>query len=100
MNEQKMKRLFDAARSEQTPMPSRGFESRVLRAIRAEQRAARPETVSLLDALGALFPRLAMAAGLVIGLCVAADFCLSAVGGPDLPDGIAAVSEQWLFAVN
>ena len=100
MNEQKMKRLFDAARNEPLTTPSADFESRVLRSIHGEQHAARPETISLLDALGALFPRLAMAAALVIGLCVAADFCLSSVGGLDFPDGIAAVSEQWLFAVN
>ena len=60
------------------------------------QRRAR----SLFDQLGELFPRLALAATLVIGLCVAADLCLSTLAPMDLSESVAQVSEQWLFAVR
>ena len=79
------------------------FESDVMRTIHRKA-AAEPtqkiQPISLSDALAGLFPRLATVAALVILLCVATDLYLSTTGGPDLPDGIAAISEQWLFAVN
>ena len=100
MNENKLKKLFEAARKETPPMPPVDFDGDVMRAIRNERRAPRTEASSMFDTLGVLFPRIATAAALVIVLCVAADFGLSAANGPDLSDGIVAISEQWLFAVN
>jgi hypothetical protein len=97
MNEKKLRKLISAARAEPAPAVSPGFETRVLRALRRE---GRPEPGSLFDQLGELFPRLALAAALVIALSVAADFCLSALAPMDLSEGVTQVSEQWLFAVR
>jgi len=100
MNERKLNQLFGAARKETPPWPEAGFENLVLTAIRHEPRLKAPSPVSLSDQLGALFPRLAWAAVLVVGLCVAADFGLGALDVPSLTDGVAQISAQWLFTAN
>ena len=97
MNEQKLQKLFSSARSEPAPGPAAGFEARVMRALRRE---SRPAAFSLADQVGDLFPRMALAAAMVIGLCVAADLCLSAFVQGDLSASVAEASEQWLFAVR
>jgi len=71
MNELKFKKLFALARKENAPAAPDGFDARVLAAIRREERAA---PVTLWEQLGQLFPRLAVAAVLVMGVCVFADF--------------------------
>ncbi|MSU58588.1 MAG: hypothetical protein EXS35_10495 [Pedosphaera sp.] len=98
MNDRKLKQLFRAARNESPPSPEPGFENLVLSAIRRELPPMR--ATSLIDQLGALFPRLAWAAALVIAMCLGADFCLTALAPTGLSDGIAEISEQWLFAAN
>ncbi len=99
MNEKKLQQLFRAARTETPPAAEVGFENLVLSAIRREPRGA-TEGSSLFDQLGALFPRLAWAAALVVVLCVAADFGLGALGVPGLTDGVAQISDQWLFTAT
>jgi hypothetical protein len=97
MNDQKLRRLFQTARRDSAPTPGPGFESRLLRAIARE----RPEEpISFLDQLGAMFPRAAVAAVLLIGLCFAGDFCASQVTQPDWTTGISVLSAQWLFTEN
>jgi hypothetical protein len=97
MNERKLQALFAAARGEPAPAPAADFEARVTRAIQCELKAS---PVSVFDYLDRLCPRLAWAAVLVIGLCVAGDFGLAALHLPGLSDGVAEISEQWLFAVR
>ena len=97
MNERKLQKLFTSARVEPPPPISPDLETRVMRELRREPR---PERMRLFDQLDALFPRLALAAALVIGACVAAEVCLSSLAPMDLPEGVAQVSEQWLFAVR
>jgi hypothetical protein len=97
MNENKMRRLLDAARSEPLAQPGPDFAAQAMRAVR---QAPESEPVSVLGQLGDLFPRLAVAAALVIGLCVAADFCAAAVDQSDLTSGVAQLSDQWLFATR
>jgi hypothetical protein len=97
MNEQKLQKLISAARAEPAPVLSPGFETQVMHALRREEKA---ELASLFDQLGELVPRLALAAALVIGMCVAAEVCLSTLGPMDLSEGVTQVSEQWLFAVR
>lgn len=97
MNESILEKIFKAARGETAPAPSAGFDARVMSALRRERT---PESISVFDQLGLLFPRLAWAAVLVIALCVAADFSLAAVGLPDLTTGAAQLSDQWLFTAN
>jgi hypothetical protein len=99
MNEQKIQRLFAAARKAAAPAPSGDFAGDVLRAIRREPFAP-PEADSLSDQLNRLFPRFALAAALVIVLGLAADFGLTAAGVPELGDGVAQISAQWLFTGN
>lgn len=97
MNENKIGKLFSAARNEPPPPADSNFATQVMRAIRREPA---PEPASVFSQLGELFPRLAIAAVLVIGFCVAADFCASAIEQPDLTSGVAQLSEQWLFATK
>ncbi len=97
MNKTKWKRLFDAARQEPPPSPRPGFELRVTRAL---ETAAPPRPIALFEQLGELLPRVALASTLAIALFVAADLGLSALGQPDLADGAAQLSDQWLFATK
>jgi anti-sigma factor RsiW len=97
MNENKMRKLFDAARSEPAPGPGEDFPAQVMRAVRREPA---PEPPSVFGQLGDLFPRLAVAAVVLIALCVVGDFCASALDQSDLTSGVAQLSEQWLFATK
>jgi hypothetical protein len=100
MSEQKLKKLFAAARNETAPAPSADFAADVLRAVRREKMDLSPETFSIFDQLNLLFPKLACVAALVIVLGVAEDFGLTAAGVPDLGDGVSQISSQWLFTGN
>jgi hypothetical protein len=97
MNEQKLKKLFAAARNETAPAPSADFAAGVLRAVRREKPVSPPETFSIFDQLNLLFPKLALTAAALIVLGVAADFGLTAAGVPDLGDGVSQISAQWLL---
>lgn len=97
MNENKMRKLFDAARSEPPAQPGTNFAAGVMRAVRQSRE---PGPISVFGQLGDLFPRLAVAAVLVIGLFVAADFCAAAVDQSDLTSGVTQLSDQWLFATK
>jgi hypothetical protein len=99
MNEEKLKKLFAAARKENVSAPPPDFPADVLRAIRREpQSAIAPQTFSIFDQLNLLFPRIALAAAAVIILCAAADYGLTAAGVPELDDGAAQVSAQQFFS--
>lgn len=100
MNDEKLNQLLRAARRETPPSAEPGFENLVLATLRNDSQRAEPETVSLFGQLGLLFPRLACVAVVIIALCVAADFGLTALAQTNLTDGVAELSEQWLFAVN
>lgn len=100
MNDEKLNQLFQAARRDPPPSAEPGFENLVLAALRNDSQHAEPEVVSLFDQLGRWFPRLACAAVVIIALCVVADFGLTALAQTNLTDGVAELSEQWLFAVN
>jgi hypothetical protein len=95
MNDRKLKKLFELSRAEHAPEPPAGFDARVLDAIRQETRLGPP---SLWDQLGALLPRLAAAAALVITLCVASDYYFSGGNSGSLTADVSELSEQWLFA--
>ena len=97
MNEQKLKQLFDAARSETAPAPPADFAADVLCAIRQQKPVSPPQAISVFDQLNLLFPKLAWAAVAVIALGIAADYGLAAAGGPDLSDGLSQISTQWLL---
>ena len=97
MNEKKLKQLFAWTRNEPAPAPPKGFAADVLRAIRRELPAETPRILSLFDLLNRLFPRLALAAVAVIVLCIAVDYVMTMAGVPDLRDGLAQISAQWLL---
>src|SRR5690348_7553266 len=91
MNELKFKKLFALARKESAPTPPDDFDARVLSAVRREQRAA---PVTWWEQLGELFPRLAMAAFLIIGSCMAADLYYSSAHDSQVNGDLTALSEQ------
>ncbi len=94
MNENKLKRLFAAARNESAPAAPEDFAADVLRAVRREPP---PDRITFFGQLNFLFPRFALAAAAVIVLCVAADFGLTAAGWPLIGDGTAQAASQILF---
>ncbi|HLP77831.1 MAG TPA: hypothetical protein VK327_13040 [Candidatus Paceibacterota bacterium] len=97
MKETKLKQLFEAARREPAPLPPDHFADVVQRAV---SRQGAPEPFSILDQLAFLFPRVAVAAVILICCCLAGDFLLSMFNGPDLGEGLARLSDQWLLAGN
>jgi hypothetical protein len=97
MNEQKIKKIFTAARNEAAPRPSEDFAGDVVRAVRRENPELPPTTDSIFDQLNLLFPRFALMAVAVIVLGIATDYGMTALGVPDLGDGVAQISSQWLF---
>ncbi len=97
MNDRKLKKLFDLTRSETPPVAPEGFDSRVMAALRREQRAGLP---SLWDQLDQLFPRLAVATVLIIGLCIAGDFAYSTLHPASLTADVHELADQWLLAAN
>ena len=97
MKDQKLRKLFEAARRESSPAPTPGFADDVLRAVRREPRV---NCDSVPEQLTALFPRLALAAVLAIGLFIGSDFLMTAFHLPSLSDGVAQLSDQWLFVGN
>jgi hypothetical protein len=97
MNDPKLKKLFELAQKETPPAPPGNFELRVLAAIRREERAA---PLTWWDQLGALFPRLALAAVLLMAVCLAADYYASACHPSSFAEDATQISDQALFAAN
>ena len=97
MKSDSLEKLFGAAARSAPPKPEAGFAEDVLRAIRRESRLA-PATLT--EDIGALLPRVAFAAALVIGVCCVTDVALDSWSGASLSVGVTQLSEQWLFAVN
>ena len=87
MNEKKIKKLFTAARQEPAPVGPPDFAATVLRAVRHEPTAAVFRPFSVLEQLNFWFPRLALAAAVVIVLCAAANYWL-----PGAEDEVASFS--------
>lgn len=96
MNERKLKQLFDAARKEIPPAPADDFDQRVMQSVRREPAPAERPGLSLFDQLNLLFPHLAWAAAAVIVLCIAGELVAAALNLPDISDGVAQLSDQWL----
>jgi anti-sigma-K factor RskA len=97
MNDRKLKQLFASARKETAPAPTEDFADNVLRAIRREPPAAKPEAISIFDQLNLWFPRIALAASAAIVVCIALDYGMTAAGVPSLSDGVSQLSSQWLL---
>jgi hypothetical protein len=93
MKNDQLGRIFAAARKQNPPAPAEGFDLLVMQAIKHEPA---PRAGTLADQLNALFPRLAWAAVLTIALCVAGDW-FAGSAQPSLADGVAQLSQQWLF---
>ena len=100
MNENKLKRLFESARRETAPAPPPDFAADALRAVHCAPETKSAEPSSVCDQLNLFFPRIAFAALVVVALCLAADFGLTAAGVPDLGDGAAQISAQWFLTPN
>ena len=97
MTELKLRQLLAAARRQTPPLLAGGVDGRVDAAIRREP--AR-ETESLFHQLDRLFPRMATAVAVVVGLCLAAEAASALIPGPGLSDGVARLSQEWLFAAK
>ena len=97
MNDDKLKKLFELARSETPPPPPGNFELRVLGAIRREERAA---PLTWWDQLGLLFPRLALAAVLLMAGCLAADYYSASHHDASFAEDAAQVAAGDVFTPN
>lgn len=74
MNNQKLQKLFAAARRQPAPEPPADFAADVLRAARNANSTPGTQGYSLADQLNGLFPRVAFAALAVILLCAALEW--------------------------
>jgi hypothetical protein len=97
MNDDQIKKLFGLARLETPPAPPGNFELRVLGAIRREERAA---PLSWWDQLGLLFPRLALAAVLIMAACLAADYYSASNHDSTFAVDAAQVTAGDMFSAN
>ena len=95
MNNEKLNQLFNAARKETPPAPPADFDADVLHAVRQEAPVARRD-ISVSDHLNLWFPKIAWAAIFVICFCVAGEI-VSSLNSPSLGDGVAELSDQWMF---
>jgi hypothetical protein len=93
MNEDKLGKIFAAARKENPPVPAEGFDFLVMQALKHEPA---PRAATLSDQLNTLFPRLACAAIVIIALCVAGDW-FDTGAQTSLTDGVTQLSQQWLL---
>jgi hypothetical protein len=99
MNNSKIQQLFAAARKEEAPEVPFQFDQTVVAAIRRDAR--RSFSPSLFEQLNQLFPRLAAAALIVIGLCVATDYYFSpAETNVTTTADVQQAAADWLFASN
>lgn len=98
MKESKIQNLFRAVRQEKAPDAPFGFHSSVLLAIRRDS-TRQKATVSIFEQLSQLFPRLAAASLLVIGLCIATEYYYSQSEITTTAD-VQQAAEEWLFASN
>ncbi len=95
MNERKLRQLLVASALDSPPAPPADFAARMTAAARRE-----PAPVALpgiADQLELLFPRLAPAMLLVVGLCLAAYVGDAQLPGPDLSDGVSQLANEWNF---
>jgi hypothetical protein len=90
----KQKQLFAATRAFAPVQASPNFPAQVLSAIQKSERA--PAGVSLFEQLNMLFPRLAVAALVVITVALA--FQVYAAG--DIANQLAEASDEWLLPLN
>jgi hypothetical protein len=100
MNGKKLRQLFESARQAASPVPPQGFAAGVLRAAGREPVPESAGSISLLDHLNSLFPRVALAAMALIILCALAEFGLTASSLPGVEDGASQVSSQYFFNVE
>jgi hypothetical protein len=96
MNDYKLGKLFAAARRENPPMLTEGFEFIVMQAIKRE---TAPRAVTVFDQMNMFFPRLAWAAVVTIALCIAGDW-LTGGAQMNLTDGVTQLSQHWLLTGN
>ncbi len=97
MKDSKIQSLFAAVRKEQAPEVPFNFDQNILSAIRREGR--RSYSPSIFDQLNQLFPRLAAAAIVIIGICVATEFYFDKPE-PTTTADVQQAAEEWLFASN
>ncbi|MDB6026949.1 MAG: hypothetical protein JWM68_3172 [Verrucomicrobiales bacterium] len=97
MNDSNIQKLLAAARKEQAPEVPFNFENSVVSAIRRDQRRSTP--LSFFEQLNQLFPRLAAAAVVIIGLCIATEFYFTQSETTTTAD-VQQAAEEWLFASN
>ena len=90
MKNRKLRELFGAVKRQKPASPTEGFELLVMQQIR--RNPARIE-LSISDILGQWFPRLALAAAVVIAVCALTEFAST---GPSLTDSVAQLSVQYL----
>ncbi len=95
MNDKKLNHLFAAVRREKPPTAPEGFERRVMAEVRPG--LAEPGIWAALQVHFALYAGTAVA---IIVLCGVADFMLGQFHYPELADGVAQITANWLLPIE
>jgi hypothetical protein len=95
VNDEHLKKLFEAARKEPAPAPSNTFADRVV----ASLAGAKPENDTLFDLIGLTAQRLLVPAIALVAICLAAEVYFSP-GIYSAPADTAQLTEEWLFTLN
>jgi len=93
--EDKLKKLFEAARGEKPPVPSNTFADRVVSALSG----CETETDTFFDLIGLTAQRLLIPAVALVVIGLATEFYFSP-GMVGAPSDTAQLTEEWLFTLN
>lgn len=94
--DEKLKKLFESARTDPPPIPSNTFANRVVSAVSAPPEPA-PE--SLFDTVAAVSQRLLAPAMALVMICAVVEFYFSSDSYTTHTD-TAQLTEEWLFTLN
>lgn len=92
MDDQKLNKLFAAARAQPPAAVSGKLEQKILQQL---QRESRTELPGLFEQLNQFFPKVAWGTGFIVVLCFAGDLMLTNLHGPEISAGVLQISNQW-----
>ena len=92
--EDKLKKLFEAARVEKSPVPSNTFADRVVSAL-----SGRETEMSYVEQIAIVARKILVPAMALVLISIAVEYYFSS-GSAESPADTAQLTEEWLFTLN